>query len=122
VRRPRKGRSEERARAGLTTEQVAAAGATAEASKDEPLIAPEELEKLRGKWEQIQTTFVDEPHHSVEQADRLVAEVMQRLAKSFADERSQLEGQWDQGEDVSTEQLRLAFTRYRSFFNRLLSA
>ena len=31
------------------------------------------------------------------------------------------EGQWDQGENVSTEDLRLGLRRYRSFFSRLLS-
>jgi len=47
---------------------------------------------------------------------------MQRLAATFSDERQQLEGQWDRGDDVSIEDLRVALTRYRSFFDRLLSA
>ena len=55
-------------------------------------------------------------------ADQLVAEIMQRLAESFARERSDLEQQWDRGEDVSTEDLRVALQRYRSFFQRLLAA
>ena len=59
---------------------------------------------------------------SVLPADTLVADLMQRLASSFAEERKQLENQWDQGDDVSTEDLRVALTRYRSFFERLLSA
>jgi hypothetical protein len=57
----------------------------------------------------------------VEQADALVAEVIKRLADSFAAERSKLEGQWGRGDDVSTEDLRIALRRYRSFFDRLLS-
>jgi hypothetical protein len=36
--------------------------------------------------------------------------------------RSNLEQQWDGQEDISTEDLRVAMTRYRSFFERLLSA
>jgi hypothetical protein len=64
---------------------------------------------------------VDEPRHAVEQADSLVAEMMQHLAQLFADERSKLEAQWTRGEDVSTEDLRVALQRYRSFFDRLLS-
>jgi hypothetical protein len=64
---------------------------------------------------------VDEPRRTVEQADELVAQVMQRLAESFASERERLEGQWGRGEDVSTEDLRVALQRYRSFFQRLLS-
>ena len=69
----------------------------------------------------MQHGFVDAPRQAVEHADGLVAEVMQHLAKTFADERSRLEGQWDQGGDVSTEDLRTAFQRYRSFFERLLT-
>ena len=88
----------------------------------EPLLAGDELERFRSRWEEIQAGFVDEPRRSVEQADGLVAEVMQRLAASFSDERSRLESQWDRGEQVSTEDLRVALTRYRSFFNRLLEA
>src|SRR5205085_11882163 len=65
---------------------------------------------------------LDEPRRSVEDADRLVADLMQNLAARFADERERLESQWDRGDDVSTEDLGLALTRYRSFFDRLLSA
>jgi hypothetical protein len=46
---------------------------------------------------------------------------MKRLAETFSAERSKLESQWDGGEKVSTEDLRLALQRYRSFFHRLLS-
>jgi len=38
----------------------------------------------------------------------------------FANEHGLLEGQWKQGDDVSTEDLRQALQRYRSFFNRLV--
>jgi hypothetical protein len=85
------------------------------------LLANEELQILRSRWDSIQTGFVDEPRHSVEQADSLVAEVMQHLAQLFADERNKLESQWSRGDDVSTEDLRIALQRYRSFFDRLLS-
>ena len=88
----------------------------------EPLLDGSDLDHLRSRWESIQTRFVDEPRRSVEQADTLVAEVMQRLAGSFADERTRLEGQWEREEEVSTEELRVALTRDRSFFDRLLSA
>jgi hypothetical protein len=66
--------------------------------------------------------FVNEPRHAVEQADSLVASAMKRLSEAFAEERSWLEGQSDRRDHVSTEDLRLAFGRYRSFFSRLLSA
>ena len=69
----------------------------------------------------MQTSFVDEPRRAVEQADELVAGVMKRLAETFARERANLEHQWDRGEDVTTEDLRVVMQRYRSFFDRLLS-
>jgi hypothetical protein len=86
-----------------------------------PLLPADQTERFGERWEQIQTTFVDEPRESVEQADALVVDLMQRLAASFSDERGRLEAQWDKGDDVSTEDLRVALTRYRSFFERLLS-
>jgi hypothetical protein len=65
--------------------------------------------------------FVDEPRQAVEKADALVAGAMKRLAEVFAAERERLEKQWDRGDSVSTEELRLALRRYRAFFGRLLS-
>jgi len=81
----------------------------------------DETQRFRSEWDSIQIGFVDEPRKSVEKADGLVAGVIQRLAEVFSEERSRLESQWDRGEDVSTEDLRIALQRYRSFFDRLLS-
>ena len=78
-------------------------------------------EGFQSRWEEIQVRFVDEPRGAVEDADALVATVMQRLAEGFAQERERLEAQWGRGEDISTEDLRIALQRYRSFFQRLLS-
>jgi hypothetical protein len=86
-----------------------------------PLFVEDELNGYRTRWSAIQTGFVDEPRRAVEEADTLVAELMQRLAEGFATERRQLEGQWERSDNVSTEDLRLAMRRYRSFFERLLS-
>jgi hypothetical protein len=86
-----------------------------------PLFPGEELEGLRARWKEIQTAFVDEPRKAVEEADGLVASAMKRLAEVFAEERSRLEQQWDRGDSVSTEALRVALQRYRAFFDRLLS-
>ncbi len=86
-----------------------------------PLFPTNELEGLRNRWSAVQTAFVDEPRRAVEQADGLVASAMKRLAEVFAEERSKLEQQWDRGDNVSTEDLRIALQRYRSFFHRLLS-
>jgi hypothetical protein len=88
----------------------------------EPLLPTQDEERFRVEWKTIQAGFVDEPRRSVKDADRLVAELMHRLSESFSDARGDLERQWDRGDDVSTDDLRLALQRYRSFFNRLLAA
>jgi hypothetical protein len=87
----------------------------------EPLFADGVDRDFRNRWRDIQSGFVDEPRTAVEQADQLVAQLMQRLAQSFSQQRSNLEKQWEAAEKVSTEELRVGFTRYRSFFERLLS-
>ena len=86
-----------------------------------PLFCDAGASHLRTRWTEVQAGFVDEPRSAVEQADTLVAEVMKRLADSFATERQALEQQWSSGQDASTEDLRVALRRYRSFFDRLLS-
>ena len=85
------------------------------------LFPDDELHNFRARWDQVQTSFVDEPRKAVERADTLVANVVKRIAEQFSSERSQLEKQWDRGDNVSTEDLRQALKRYRSFFDRLLS-
>jgi hypothetical protein len=85
------------------------------------LFPENESRDFHKRWTDIQTGFVDEPRQAVERADELVAEVIKRLADSFARERSRLEGQWGRGDNVSTEDLRVALQRYRAFFDRLLN-
>jgi hypothetical protein len=79
------------------------------------------LSEFNTRWTDVQAGFVDEPRRAVQQADALVKDVISRIADSFGKERSQLEGQWDRGDQVSTEDLRVALQKYRSFFSRLLS-
>ena len=88
------------------------------------MFAPDESEGYRTRWDGVQTGFVDEPRRAVEEADALVAQVIKRLSEVFADERTRLEQQWghnNQADQISTEDLRLALRKYRSFFERLLS-
>jgi hypothetical protein len=92
-----------------------------ERERPSPLFAEADLSGYRTRWSGIQTGFVDEPRKAVEQADALVAELMQRLTDGFTAERKRLEEQWDRNDKVSTEDLRQAMHRYRSFFERLLS-
>jgi hypothetical protein len=86
-----------------------------------PLFSADEAQGFRTRWDTVQTEFVDEPRRSVQEADKLVESVIQRLSRVFTDERANLETQWESGNNVSTEDLRLALQRYRSFFTRLLS-
>jgi len=93
------------------------------ASEDRPgpLLPGDFVGDLRSRWDRVQTGFVDEPRAAVQEGDELVAQAMKRLAEVFADERKKLEQQWDRGDDVNTEDLRLALRKYRSFFQRLLT-
>jgi hypothetical protein len=86
-----------------------------------PLFPGDELGGLRHQWQDVQSGFVDDPRNAVKHADEMVASLMTRLAQIFAGEREKLEHEWDKGENVSTEDLRVALQRYRSFFDRLLS-
>ena len=86
------------------------------------LLEDGELRGITMRWKDIQAEFVDEPQKAVQEADALVAELMQRLAVMFANERAELENRWAGGDQVSTEDLRQGLRRYRSFFERLLAA
>ena len=86
------------------------------------LFAEDEVTRFRGSWREIQVAFVDDPRRAVHGADELVADVMRALATTFAEHKRELEGQWQQGNDVETEELRVALQRYRSFFNQLLNS
>jgi len=128
----------------LTTEQIAAAGRAdsteragqgqyppedrsgtdlrADGQAHAQLLEGDEMQSMRAQWKDIQAEFVDEPRKAVQDADALVADLMQRLAQMFAGERDQLESRWAGGGEVSTEDLRDGLRRYRSFFERLLAA
>jgi hypothetical protein len=86
-----------------------------------PLFLPDVAKDFRSRWDAVQISFVDDPRQAVRQADELVAQVMKSLAETFANERAKLGGQADQTDKASTENLRVALRRYRSFFERLLS-
>ncbi|MGW7333976.1 hypothetical protein ACWGIU_36330 [Streptomyces sp. NPDC054840] len=102
-------------------EEATGHGGEQPSAADEPLLGGEEAEGYRRTWREIQSRFVDDPQEAVKSADALVAEVMQTLARTFSSRKQGLEGQWDQGEQVATEDLRLALQQYRSFFDRLLN-
>jgi hypothetical protein len=101
--------------------EVRSEASSAREAELSPLFSGEEERNFRNRWKDVQTGFVDEPRRSVEQADELIAKLLQRLAESFSEQRSHLEQQWEKSDSASTEDLRLALRRYRSFFDRLLS-
>lgn len=105
----------------LRPEPVANAAQTGDPDARGPLFADQDLRDLRSRWDQAQSAFVDDPRQAVQKADDLVGTVVQRLSDEFTGERNRLEQQWDRGDNVSTEDLRQAIKRYRSFFDRLLS-
>jgi hypothetical protein len=84
------------------------------------LFSANERNELEQRWNEIQAGFVDEPRESVQEANALVSDLMDRLVSSFSEQRARLEGQWERGDDVTTEDLRIVLMRYRSFFGRLL--
>jgi hypothetical protein len=92
-----------------------------ETPTEETLFAEDELSRLCSRWDDIQSAFVDDPRECVQKADALVSDVVERLTTGFTEARSRLEAQWAQGEEASTEDLRLALRRYREFFQRLLA-
>jgi|SRR5579872_3282716 len=109
--------------AARANDDNASAGGAKMVREERPtaLFSEGEAQNLRGRWDGVQSGFVDEPRRAVEQADELVAATIKRLAEVFAEERAKLEQHWDGGGDVSTEDLRVTLQRYRSFFTRLLS-
>ncbi len=97
---------------------------TQERVQGEPLAAlftPDVAGDFQSRWDAVQIGFVDDPGDAVRKADELVAQVMKSLAESFANERQRIESQLGQSDSESTENMRLALRRYRSFFHRLLA-
>lgn len=115
--------TEDLARERAATERAAERGAetAGEATQQPtPLFKGDQVQEFRTRWLRLQTAFVDEPRRAVQQADELVAEVMQTLAATFAEHKRELEQQWRREGTAETEELRLALRRYRSFFDQLL--
>jgi hypothetical protein len=93
----------------------------ADTEKYVPLFEKGETEKFRSHWLDIQSAFVDDPRAAVQKADALVEDMIQSITDNFAQRRATLENHWHNEGNVSTEDLRLAIKRYRSFFDRLLT-
>jgi hypothetical protein len=92
-----------------------------EEAKLAPLFTREATIDFRSRWDLVQRSFVDNPREAVNAGDELVVQVIETLTETFSTQRSQLESGLQQTDQSSTENLRLALRRYRSFFERLLS-
>jgi hypothetical protein len=90
-------------------------------ASEQSLFGGSDLSGLRARWTEVQSEFVDDPRDCVQKADGLVGDVVDKLTQEFSQARSRLEEQWARGEQVSTEDLRVALKRYREFFERLLA-
>jgi hypothetical protein len=84
------------------------------------LVSADRAESYGSRWNSVKGEFVDEPRRAVADADALVGELLDELQELFKAQRSDIERGLD-ADETSTEDLRLALRRYRSFFDRLLS-
>lgn len=106
---------------GPAADDIDAESPNHESSTGGMLFAGTDVADLRARWAGVQAAFVDNPKECVQKADHLVSDVVEQLTTGFAEARSRLEGQWSQGQEASTEDLRVALMHYREFFDRLLT-
>ena len=101
-------------------------------------LRPEERDRFRDSWNEIQRGFVDDPRRSLHSADLFVAEVMRargypvdddfdRRADDLSVDHPRVVQHYrearqvrDAGGEVDTERQRTAITSYRSLINALL--
>jgi hypothetical protein len=102
------------------TEARAPAGTRTDDEPRERLVSADHAAAYGSRWDAVKGTFVDEPREAVAQADALVGEVLDELETLFREQRQRIERDLD-SDEASTEDLRLALRRYRSFFDRLLA-
>jgi hypothetical protein len=89
---------------------------------DLPLLEPDQAADFERRWEELQAGFVDQPGRALYDAEQLITDLMQAISSSLAAGRSQRETVPEGLDSASTEDLRLAFVRYRSLFQRLISS
>jgi hypothetical protein len=73
------------------------------------------------RWNEIQTGFVDEPSRAVQRAGELLTDLMDDLARTLATDLETFGARGGARDEASTEDLRVAFQRCRSYFDRLLA-
>jgi hypothetical protein len=111
----------EETRTGQTpTEQMPQQAAQPDDERRERLVPEDHAASYGSRWDAVKGTFVDEPREAVAQADALVGELLDELETLFREQRRSIERGLD-ADETSTEDLRTALRRYRSFFERLLA-
>ena len=90
-------------------------------STDAMLFADSELSGLRSRWIEVQSAFVDDPATACRRptAWSPMSSTSSRRGSPAPARTSRSSGA--RGEEVSTEDLRIALKRYREFFERLLA-
>lgn len=76
-------------------------------------------QRIRGRWQELQLKFLDDPHLVAAEAERLVQEAVTSLTASLDARRTQLHQQ-RAGRGVDTENLRASLRDYREFLDRIL--
>jgi hypothetical protein len=92
-----------------------------EENRSEPWLADAEIDELQSRWNSVQIEFIDEPRASVEQAEALVAETTEKIVRMLSERKASVDQDWRSNNDITTEDLRMALQRYRTFFNRLIT-
>ncbi len=105
----------------INTDAVRMTTVSKEDAQLAPLFTEAAAADFRSRWDLVQRSFVDNPREAVHAGDELVAQVIESLAETFSSQRSDLENELKEADQSSTENLRLALRRYRSFFERLLA-
>ncbi|ODU02686.1 MAG: hypothetical protein ABS81_16865 [Pseudonocardia sp. SCN 72-86] len=102
-------------------ERMSAPSAVSEPDAEETALIPRQrATDYQDRWQVLKAQFVDEPRTAVRDANELVGQVLDEIEETFRNQRTDLER--DLHDDAaSTEDLRLALGRYRTFFDRLLS-
>jgi len=85
------------------------------------LFTAENAGDFRSRWDAVQRGFVDDPAKAVRDGDALVCELINELARTFADARTALEGKQTRPGAGATESLRLALRRRRALLEQLLA-
>jgi hypothetical protein len=74
---------------------------------------------LRRRWQELQLRFIDDPSAAADEAQALVSEAVDSVTASLRAQLTAVDGH--RGDQVDTEQLRIAVHRYRDLLDRVLS-